>query len=81
MTLHYSSFALPFGARVGIVVYAGEVVEIQLGVVLGSGQLAVSEQLLHSADVAGILQQVAGIAVAQHMGAEVAAAVLGGELL
>ena len=76
------SFTLPtFGARVGIVVYAGKMVEIQLGVMLGSGKLAVAEQLLHSADVAGILQQMAGVAVAQHVGAEMAAAVAGGELL
>ena len=76
------SFALlPFGAGVGVVVYAGEVVEIQLGVVLGGGQLAVAEQLLYGADIAGVLQKVAGVAVAQHVGAEVAAAVAGGELL
>ena len=56
-------------------------VEIQLGVVLGSGKLAVAEQLLHSADVAGVLQQMAGVAVAQHMGAEMSAAMVGGELL
>ena len=65
----------------GIVVYAGKMVEIQLGVVLGGGQLAVAEQLLHGTDVASVLQQVAGIAVAQHMGTEVAAAMLGSELL
>ena len=76
------SFTLPtFGARVGIVVYAGKMVEIQLGVMLGSGKLAVAEQLLHSADVAGILQQMAGVAVAQHMGAKMSAAIVGGELL
>jgi len=82
LSLHCFSFTLStFGARVGIVVYAGEMVEIQLGVVLGSGKLAVAEQLLHSADVAGVLQQMAGVAVAQHMGAEVSAAMVGGELL
>ena len=48
---------------------------------MGGGKLAVAEQLLHSADVAGVLQQVAGVAVAQHMGAEVSAAMVGGELL
>ena len=82
LVLRCFSFALlPFGAGVGIVVYAGEVVEIQFGVVLGGGQLAVAEQLLYGTDIAGVLQKVAGVAVAQHVGAEVAAAVAGGELL
>ena len=36
---------------------------------------------MHGTDVAGVLQQMAGVAVAQHMGAEVAAAMVGGELL
>ena len=80
--MHCFSFGLlPLGTGVGIVVHTSEMVEIQLGVVLGGGELTVAEQLLYSTDVAGVLQQVASIAVAQHMGTEVAAAVTGGELL
>ena len=51
----------------GAVVYPGQMVEIKLGVLLGGAQAAVAEQLLHGADVAGVLQQVAGVAVAQHV--------------
>ena len=55
----------------GAVVHLRQAVEIEFGVNLGGGQVAVAEQLLYGADVAGGLQQVAGVAVAHHVRAEV----------
>ena len=65
-----------FGAGVGFVVDFGQMVEIEFGVDLGGGEVAVAEQFLYGADVAGGLQQVAGVAVAQHVRGEVLRAAL-----
>ena len=59
--------SLAFGARMALVIHAGEVLVIEVGVYLRRAQLAVAEQFLDGADVAGRLQQVAGEAVAQHV--------------
>ena len=66
-----SAVFLPFRPRMGAVVHLRQAVEIEFGVNLGGGQVAVAEQLLYGSDVAGGLQQVAGVAVAHHVRAEV----------
>ena len=50
-----------------LVINLGQMVEIQLGVNLRGREVAVSQQLLHGADVARGLQKVAGVAVAHHV--------------
>ena len=55
----------------GFVVHLGQMIKIQLGINLGGGKAVVAEQFLHRADVAAGLQQVAGVAVAQHVRREV----------
>ncbi len=67
------SVVLPLGARVGFIIQAGDVAEIEIGVNLRGRKAAVSEQLLHRPDVARSLQQVSGIAVAHHMRRNVSA--------
>ena len=42
-------------------------VEIQLGINLRSGKIAVSQQFLYSADIARCLQKMGGVAVAHHV--------------
>src|SRR5690606_7827077 len=49
------------------VVDSGQVLEVQVGVDLGSGDVGVAEQFLHPAQVAGGLKHVAGETVPQHV--------------
>src|SRR5690606_20675893 len=58
---------LALRARMGCVVDPGQVLEVQVGVDLGGGDVGVAEQFLHAAQVAGGFEQVAGEAVAQHV--------------
>jgi len=51
-----------------LVVHLGQVLEVEMGIHLGGGDVGVAQQLLHRAQVAGGLQHVAGEAVAQHVG-------------
>src|SRR5690554_4776332 len=54
---------LAAGARMGLIVYLGEVLEIEMGVDLGSADVGVAEKLLHRAQVAAGFQEMAGKAV------------------
>lgn len=49
----------------GLVIHAGQVLEIQAGVDLGSRYIGVAQEFLHGAQVLRGLQQMAGEAVAQ----------------
>ena len=60
----------------GVVVDFGQVVEIEFGIDLRGGQIAVPEQGLYGTDVLCGLQKMAGIAVAQHVRGEMLRAVL-----
>ena len=54
-------------ARVRVVVHPGQMLKIQVRINLGRGDIAVSQQFLHRAQVAAGLQQMAGKGVAQHV--------------
>src|SRR5574337_1721816 len=53
------------------VVHLGQVLEIQVGVDLGGGNVGVAEQLLYRAQVAGGFQHVAGEGVPEQVGMDV----------
>lgn len=57
----------------GAVVDRGQVLEVQVGIDLGRGDVGVAEQFLHGAQVAGRLQQMAGEGVPQHVRVQVLA--------
>src|ERR1700722_6106233 len=59
------------GARVGGVVHLGQMLEVEVRVDLGGADVRVPEQLLHAAQVAARLEQMAGEGMPEHMRMEV----------